>query len=273
MAQYHERPHAPALFVRHIVPTGLAVGTLVLVHGLMLHSEYYLPFAVSSAARGFDVWLPDLRGHGRSGGTRGHLQDYGEHITDILDVVREAGHQSPFPLWLAGEGYGGLLVYLAAGEAAPALRGLVLAAPLFSSRPTSIPGQPHRWLGGAGSWVKMRWADVAADSGQRMLAVRDTLLCRRYSPGFLKALVKAQGAAMHAPPATIPLLMVLGGMDGITDNRISCSVFEASAPPHALVVYPHAWHALLCAETENIATEVTRFGSEISGRMEPAGII
>jgi alpha-beta hydrolase superfamily lysophospholipase len=115
--------------------TGKARATLVLTHGIAEHSEAYNEFALQFAPRGWDIYAMDLRGHGRSEGRRGYIDDFHRYSRDLDRFVRHlrAGplKNSKLPIVMMGHSMGGLITlrYMVdQGEAAPA-SALVLSSP------------------------------------------------------------------------------------------------------------------------------------------------
>ncbi|MGW0581104.1 alpha/beta fold hydrolase [Streptomyces sp. NPDC002920] len=87
-----------------------AIGTVVLVHGLLTDSlaSYYFTVAPAFAAAGLDVVMYDLRGHGRSerpadGYT---LDDNVDDLEALLDRLAVTG-----PVHLVGNSYGGTIAF------------------------------------------------------------------------------------------------------------------------------------------------------------------
>jgi len=70
------------LYWRSWVPSKV-VGRLLIVHGLGEHSARYDVFAGGLAGRGFAVFGYDHRGHGRSGGQRGHVARFDDFVRDL----------------------------------------------------------------------------------------------------------------------------------------------------------------------------------------------
>jgi alpha-beta hydrolase superfamily lysophospholipase len=75
-------------------------GVVGLLHGGAEHVERYPELVSALNDAGFDVYALDLRGHGRSGGTPGHVNRFAEFDSDLgrfFDVVREeSGEGRPF---------------------------------------------------------------------------------------------------------------------------------------------------------------------------------
>src|SRR5262249_29036793 len=83
----HWRRAAPA----HDEPRGV----VVLVHGYAEHLGRYDAFVAHLVGRGLAVVAVDLRGHGRSGGPRGHCLDFAELVGDVHLVASAAAEWWP----------------------------------------------------------------------------------------------------------------------------------------------------------------------------------
>jgi alpha-beta hydrolase superfamily lysophospholipase len=83
---------------------------LVIVHGWGEHGGRYSDMADYMAEKNLSVYAPDLRGHGLSGGARGHVNDFGDYIRDLerlMRIVREKeGEKKTF---LFGHSLGALI--------------------------------------------------------------------------------------------------------------------------------------------------------------------
>ena len=86
-------------------------GVVSLVHGLGEHSGRYVDFAVRLNQADFAVTAFDLRGHGQSGGQRGHLPSFDAYMEDISTTLDETiNHFPSCPVFLYGHSLGGVLV-------------------------------------------------------------------------------------------------------------------------------------------------------------------
>jgi alpha-beta hydrolase superfamily lysophospholipase len=82
-----------SLFVRSWLVESTTV--LLIVHGLGGHSGWYIDMANTLARNGICVYAMDLRGFGRSGGMRGHVDNYRMYVNDVLTVLREIRQRHP----------------------------------------------------------------------------------------------------------------------------------------------------------------------------------
>ena len=82
-----------------------------LVHGLGEHSGRYAHVGRVLTEAGFALAGFDLRGHGKSGGPRGHLPSFGAFMDDIEGFQGQLDNQfGALPRFLYGHSLGGILV-------------------------------------------------------------------------------------------------------------------------------------------------------------------
>jgi alpha-beta hydrolase superfamily lysophospholipase len=83
---------------------------VIIVHGLCEHSERYNYVASRFNACGYSVYRFDNRGHGRSGGERGYVDDFNEFIDDTEKVVELVNRENPkLPVFMLGHSLGGFI--------------------------------------------------------------------------------------------------------------------------------------------------------------------
>jgi acylglycerol lipase len=123
------------LHVSELAATGEPRGGVTFVHDIGDHGGRYLPAARILAEAGLAVALPDLRGHGRSEGPRGHCASVGEVLRDLKSVQDHLAYRLPIaPKVLVGQGLGAIWSLAFALEHPGELAGLVLLAPLWEPR-------------------------------------------------------------------------------------------------------------------------------------------
>ena len=84
---------------------------LLIIHGVGEHSGRYQHFADALCPSGYAVRAFDHRGHGLSGGLRGHVDGFSRYTADVKAVLEEfqAAHDAELPCYLLGHSMGGLI--------------------------------------------------------------------------------------------------------------------------------------------------------------------
>lgn len=101
-----------------------------LVHGLGEHSGRYSHVAQALNHAGYAVLAFDLRGHGRSGGPRGHAPSSEAFLEDIDCLLETASRRYPgAPQFLYGHSLGGALVLYYTLRRKPGVAGVVSTSP------------------------------------------------------------------------------------------------------------------------------------------------
>ena len=117
--------------------------TILMLHGVTSDSSAFNNTAVLlQQASGAEVIALDLRGHGQSGGTVGHVDYIGQYEDDVADVVAAIRAQKPNGRFiLAGHSMGGgIALQYAMLDDAPAVDGYLMFAPhLGTNAPTMMP--------------------------------------------------------------------------------------------------------------------------------------
>lgn len=224
----------------------------VLVHGLGEHVGRHGELVAHLVRAGIAVVGADLRGHGRSGGPRGHVARFDDYLDD-LGLVVSAARQSPrgAPLWLVGHSLGALIVLrLVEQRRVPGLAGIVLSA--IGIDPILPVPAWKRLLGRVGAWLAPR-LPVDAGIRARMLS-RDPAVQDRYdgdplvhrvaTPGWYREFEAARRDALAgAARVSVPVLLVHGEADPIASvegsRRLAGALTGADV---TLRVYPGARH-------------------------------
>jgi alpha-beta hydrolase superfamily lysophospholipase len=275
--RFLHRSRGPDLFVRIVRPDAPCI-RLLFTHASLVHSEYYLPLAAQLARFGIETWLPDLRGHGRSAGTRGHMETWRDPVQDVAAVWEAMRAAGPVPLMLAGgESYGAFVTYCAirSGDVEP--NGAVFLSPAFG-----LHFHPSRlvWLllsrcaGPTASWVRplrpLPIGPVARDPAVRSTIDRDPLCNRRYTFGFLLHLLTMQRRVPKPDPDwRLEALLLLSTQDPIVDNVASRAVFGGNAAVTTRVG-GNGFHSLVADQCDWVVASLVEW---IGSRLPKAAVV
>jgi alpha-beta hydrolase superfamily lysophospholipase len=200
-----------------------------LVHGLGEHSGRYAHVAAALNQAGYALLAFDLRGHGRSGGPRGHTPSF-EALMEDIDLLLQQGGQrfSGRPRFLYGHSLGGSLVLNYVLHRRPALAGVIATSPLL--RVAFEPPPVKVLLGRIMSVLAPAFAQptnletkaLSRDPEVVHAYENDPLVHDLVSARLFVAFSKAgQWAIEHAAEFSLPLLLVHGDADRITSASAS----------------------------------------------------
>lgn len=191
---------------------------------------------------GYAAYFLEQRGHGRSGGRRGHLSRFSQLLGDLQALRRAVRRRQDVPQVLVGHGFGGLVVlrYLETQPGEPPAAA-VIASPWLASR-----ARPAAWKRLAARLADL-WPTLPTGRGAGFMTA-----------GARAELLWAQRAiAADCQRIERPLLFVLGGADAVVDVE-AARRFAAGLAPHATVQwYPELAHDLLTAPA--VREDVARF--------------
>ena len=116
MAEYLEKTdtfssHDGVDFFYRLYQTPNERARLVIAHGLGEHSGRYGNVVNRLLPRHISIWALDHRGHGKSGGKRGHILNFEQYLLDLRLMVELAGEGIPEnrKIFLLGHSMGGLI--------------------------------------------------------------------------------------------------------------------------------------------------------------------
>ncbi len=118
------------MYARSWEPEGSARACIALIHGLGEHIGRYAHVGQALTQAGFILTGYDLRGHGKSGGARGHTPSYDALMNDIERFLAlTAEHYPGLPRFLYGHSMGGNQVINFALRRTADLQGIVATGP------------------------------------------------------------------------------------------------------------------------------------------------
>lgn len=105
-------------------------GAVVILHGYCEHSARYNHVVEAFTQAGFNCYLLDHRGHGKSDGPRAAVLSFEEYLDDMdiyLDIVRKQFTSGP--MFLLGHSMGGLIATNYVLSRKPDFDGVILSSP------------------------------------------------------------------------------------------------------------------------------------------------
>jgi alpha-beta hydrolase superfamily lysophospholipase len=109
---------------------------VVVSHGLGEHSGRYGHVVGTLCPMGASLWVIDHRGHGRSQGKRGHINEFEDYLKDLKILIEMAGRDRTdgLPLLLLGHSMGGLIALSFVRKHPGYINGLIVSSPLLGVR-------------------------------------------------------------------------------------------------------------------------------------------
>ncbi|MEA5578839.1 alpha/beta hydrolase [Anabaena sp. UHCC 0451] len=238
-------------------PGGKIRGILALVHGLGGHSGLYKNIIEHLLPKQYAVYGLDLRGHGRSPGQRGYINNWVEFRDDVRAFLQVIQKQQPrCPIFLFGHSMGGMIILeyvLRYPEDTSALQGVITVAPSIGE----VGVSPVRVL--VGKMLSRAWPRFSLNTGLEITAgsrdpkivttytedpLRHTRGTARFSTEFFATLAWINA---HAHEWKLPLLILHGGADRVVLPGGSELFYQRVTYPDKLrIEYPGAYHDLHC---------------------------
>jgi alpha-beta hydrolase superfamily lysophospholipase len=240
------------LFVRHWKAVGRAEKSIVCIHGLGCHSEFFKPIGENLAANGVEVYALDLRGFGNSKEEdlpRGDTRDFKRHLQDVdetVSFIRRSNQAQK--VYMLGHSLGGLYTLWYAANHPDALDGVILAAPAIESgiRPPPLkvgagpPFAPETTID-----MYEAWPQSLKESEEGKMWRQDPLSTTRFSWRWLggSMILRDKEALQNASRIRKPTLIIQGEVDDLDLLGGAKRLFESlAAEDKSLRTFPDANH-------------------------------
>lgn len=209
---------------RKWTPETAPIGVLCIVHGHGEHCGRYAHVAQWFGARGYASIALDLRGHGKSGGKRGHTPSYDHFMDDLALFMEQAELAFPgLPKFLYGHSMGGNLVSNFLMRRKPAVKGAILTGSWFrlAFKPSFFKVMLGRMMNsifpGLSQHTKLNAAHLSRDRDVVTAYETDPLVHDMMSARlFVCASDAGEWALDHAAELNAPVIVMHGEADEIT---------------------------------------------------------
>ncbi len=243
-----------SLFYRQFTPAKERF-RVVISHGLGEHSGRYGHVVDALCPMGASLWIHDHRGHGRSQGRRGHINDFEDYLQDlnrIFEMVRTDRIEA-LPLLLLGHSMGGLIA-LSFVRRYPHQRvdGLIVSSPLLG-----IPKPPVWILNTMAHVLSWVWptlsfkspldpAFISHDDTAVRAYVRSKWVHGRITARWFVRCMSEIGATVGSPDAiNSPILMQIAGDDQMVSPLAALTYFDAlTVADKTLFHYKELYHEI-----------------------------
>ncbi len=247
-----------SIFYRH-KPAAKETARMVIAHGLGEHSGRYTQVIDRIVNTGISVWALDHRGHGQSGGKRGHIDSIDQYINDFKKMIDIAKTDLPsgMKFFLLGHSMGGLIVLNFVEKHTQFADGVIASSPGLN------PGMKVPVIKGAVAKILSRiWPSLTFDNElDSTFLSHDNLMVKAYNNDplvhrnitarwfteFLNAMEKTK---LSASSINIPVLMQVAGDDRLVDSETSRQFFESlETKDKTLFFYDRLYHEIYNEQT------------------------
>ena len=259
MSQYSEKTDSFSghdgvnLFYRQY-PAPNERARLVIAHGLGEHSGRYGNVVDRLVPKDISIWALDHRGHGKSGGKRGHILNFEQYLLDLRLMVESAREDLPENrrIFLLGHSMGGLIaLYFALRQpelidavvaSSPAL-GMVIEVPAVKSILGKVMSfiRPGLVLSNELDATKISHDENVVQAYQNDSLVHDKVSARWFTE-FLSAM---ESVNQQAEQLRVPILLQVAGDDYLVNAQSSQRFFEKlTVADKTLHVYDGQYHEI-----------------------------
>lgn len=254
-------PDGMELFLARDIPENPRA-MVVIVHGLAEHGGRYDYVVQKLNEFGYGVYRFDNRGHGRSGGKRGYLDDFRKFIDDADLFVEQAAAEHPqVPRFMLGHSMGAFITAGYGVKYPGKLKGQIFSGvvatelPLFDPlKEMDVEKAPETPIPNALSSLICRDQEVVQAYESDPLVLKETTL-------KLLTTVIFDGVAWlqeNLKSYTYPCLILHGGDDRIVDPASSQYLYENIASEDKRIkIYEGLFHEILNeAEKDQVLADI-----------------
>jgi alpha-beta hydrolase superfamily lysophospholipase len=235
------------------------LATIVITHGLGEHSESYHKTAEILCGLGYAVYAWDLRGHGRSDGKRGHVEDFAFFADDLAKFYEflKSNNKLSGPTVGIGHSMGGLisLLYQLNSRFAEQRKKIPLLCQILSSPALGISMPVPKLKDQAAQLLRKIWPSVTMQNGIKNSDLsslseflnsyeRDSLRHDKASSTlYFGTLDSFADIFKHVSELDIPLLVQAAGLERVVSLPAIKQMFEmVRTGTKKMVVYDQSLH-------------------------------
>lgn len=248
-----------------------ARGTLVVTHGLAEHSESYLRFAEGMNRRGWNVIAWDSRGHGKSDGKRGYVEDFAYFAEDLklfVDHLKKSGSfKSPF-CFVAHSMGGLILLKTLINYGSMGAKAVSLSSPLLGITVKVPPAKDfaakllRKVLPTMTLSNELHYENLSHDPEVVAGYPKDIMRHDKISPalyfGMLETMAEVNNHELHL---NVPILMQLAGDDRVV-SRVAAEEFfsKIEAEGKKIIIYEDMYHEIFNeVDRETVYDDLSKF--------------
>ncbi len=244
---------------------------VLVLHGWSDHAGRWREVGERLRDAGLAAYLLDLRGHGRSGGRRGHLSRFSQLLGDLQAFRRVVRLRTAGPQVVFGLSFGGLVAlrYLETQPSDPITAGVICCPWLgLAFRPPLWKLVGARLLADLWPTLPVRARidpeHLSRDAAVNRAYAEDASVHGVMSPGAWREIQWAQRAVpADAYRIESPLLFLLAGEDRIVDCHLARAFADGLKGAVQVRWYPEMYHEVLHdPQRERVMGDILAFVAE-----------
>ena len=228
-------------------------GAVILVHGMGEHSGRYTEFVIPKLVeQNLAVITYDQFGHGKTSGKKGHNPSF-DAVLDSLSKVIEKARETfgDLPTFLYGHSMGGNVIINYILRRQHNFKGVIATSPLLR-----LAFEPPKWKLFVGKIIQkiapsvtmpseLDANSISRDPIEVKKYIDDTLVHDKISPNYsLTFFESGKWAIKNANKLQVPLLIVHGTGDKITDHKASKEFVDNTNGKATLKLFDDGYHEL-----------------------------
>ncbi|XP_068636722.1 caffeoylshikimate esterase-like isoform X2 [Aristolochia californica] len=248
------------IFTKSWIPEKLPIKAIIcFCHGYGDTCTFFVEgIARKLASSGFGVFAMDYPGFGLSEGLHGFIPSFDRLVDDVAEHysnIKENPEYRSLPSFLFGQSMGGAVALKMHLKQPHAWDGAVLVAPMCKILIGMAKLFPRGKLVPQKDFAEMAFKDV-----NKRKMTKYNVVAYKSKPRLRTAvelLRTTQDFENHLEEVSLPLLILHGEADVITDPSVSKTLYEkARSSDKKFHLYKDAWHSLLEGESDEMIFQV-----------------
>ncbi|MEM6724244.1 MAG: lysophospholipase, partial [Bacteroidota bacterium] len=249
---FKDNMHGSSVYFKTWTPAEEVKGVIALVHGLGEHCNRYNHWAEKFAAKGWAMVGYDRSGHGQTEGKRGHVKSYDAVYQEVDLLLKTVSEQFPDkPVLLYGHSMGGNIVLNYLSRHNTGVAGAIATGPFVrSTKPVSkvliFIARILKWILPALTQPNgLEVNDLSRDEAVVKAYTDDPLVHDQISNVMALGLID-EGKVLDqlSPEYNVPVLMMHGAADGITDAKATEELANRSKGPVTMKTWNDLFHEI-----------------------------
>ena len=241
------------LYYQSWLPEGAPNAVLLVVHGIAEHSGRYSNLVNYFVPKGYAVYSFDLRGHGKSDGTRSHIEHFSYYLDDVktyFDIVKKQNPNAK--IFLVGHSMGSTIAIAYAVEHQSELSGLIVSGTTLKAgnsinKASILMAKILSVLAPRMGVAALDANGISRDKAVVAAYINDPLvytgkLRARWGTELLKTMEKLKSKISEL---SLPILIMHGSADRLSDPSSSKMLFDGvSSKEKTLKLYEGFYHEI-----------------------------